>query len=34
VRVEDDRDEVLATVTGADLGDLSGRHGQVIDSLE
>jgi len=34
VRVEDDGDEVLATVTGADLGVLIGRHGQMIDSLQ
>ena len=34
VRVEDDRDEVLATVTGGDLGVLIGRHGQMIDSLQ
>jgi spoIIIJ-associated protein len=34
VRVDDDGDEVLATVTGADLGVLIGRHGQMIDSLQ
>ena len=34
VRVEDDGDEVLATVNGADLGVLIGRHGQMIDSLQ
>ena len=34
VRVEDDGDDVLATVTGADLGILIGRHGQMIDSLQ
>ena len=34
MRVEDDGDEVLATVTGADLGVLIGRHGQMIDSLQ
>ena len=34
VRVEDDGDEVLATVTGGDLGVLIGRHGQMIDSLQ
>ena len=34
VRVEDDGDEVLATVTGADPRVLIGRHGQMIDSLQ
>jgi spoIIIJ-associated protein len=34
IRVEDDGDEVRATVTGADLGVLIGRHGQMIDSLQ
>jgi spoIIIJ-associated protein len=34
VRVEDDGDEVRATVTGGDLGVLIGRHGQMIDSLQ
>jgi spoIIIJ-associated protein len=34
VRLEDDDDEVRATVTGADLGVLIGRHGQMIDSLQ
>jgi spoIIIJ-associated protein len=34
IRVEDDDDEVRATVTGADLGVLIGRHGQMIDSLQ
>ena len=34
VRVEDDDQEVRATVTGADLGVLIGRHGQMIDSLQ
>ena len=34
VRIEDDEDEVRATVTGADLGVLIGRHGQMIDSLQ
>jgi spoIIIJ-associated protein len=33
VRVEGD-DEVLATVSGADLGVLIGRHGQMIDALQ
>jgi spoIIIJ-associated protein len=34
VRIEDDRDEVRATVSGTDLGVLIGRHGQMIDSLQ
>ena len=34
VRVEEDDEEVRATVTGADLGVLIGRHGQMIDSLQ
>ncbi len=34
VRVEDDEEEVRATVTGSDLGVLIGRHGQMIDSLQ
>ena len=34
VRVDDRGDEILATVTGADLGVLIGRHGQMIDSLQ
>jgi spoIIIJ-associated protein len=34
VRLEDDDDEVRATVSGADLGVLIGRHGQMIDSLQ
>jgi spoIIIJ-associated protein len=34
VRVDDSGDEILATVTGADLGVLIGRHGQMIDSLQ
>jgi spoIIIJ-associated protein len=34
VRVEDAGEEVRATVTGADLGVLIGRHGQMIDSLQ
>jgi spoIIIJ-associated protein len=34
VRVEDDGDEVRATVSGTDLGVLIGRHGQMIDSLQ
>jgi spoIIIJ-associated protein len=34
VRIEDDGDEVKATVSGSDLGVLIGRHGQMIDSLQ
>jgi spoIIIJ-associated protein len=34
VRVEDDGEEVRATVSGSDLGVLIGRHGQMIDSLQ
>ena len=34
VHVEDDGDEVKATVSGSDLGVLIGRHGQMIDSLQ
>jgi len=34
VRVEDDGEEVRATVSGGDLGVLIGRHGQMIDSLQ
>jgi spoIIIJ-associated protein len=34
IRVEDDGDEVKATVSGSDLGVLIGRHGQMIDSLQ
>lgn len=34
VRVDDREDEVLATVTGGDLGVLIGRHGQMIDALQ
>ena len=34
VRVEDDDEEVRATVSGGDLGVLIGRHGQMIDSLQ
>ncbi len=34
VRLEGDDDEVRATVSGADLGVLIGRHGQMIDSLQ
>jgi spoIIIJ-associated protein len=34
VRVDDDGDEVHATVSGADLGVLIGRHGQMIDALQ
>ena len=34
IRVEEDDEEVRATVTGADLGVLIGRHGQMIDSLQ
>jgi spoIIIJ-associated protein len=33
VRV-DEEDEILATVTGGDLGVLIGRHGQMIDALQ
>lgn len=34
VEVIEDGDEVVATVTGADLGVLIGRHGQMIDALQ
>ena len=34
VRVEEEGDEVRATVTGDDLGVLIGRHGQMIDALQ
>jgi spoIIIJ-associated protein len=34
VRIENDGDEVKATVSGSDLGVLIGRHGQMIDSLQ
>ena len=34
VRVEEEDDEVRATVTGDDLGLLIGRHGQMIDALQ
>ena len=34
VEVTEDDDEVVATVTGADLGVLIGRHGQMIDALQ
>jgi spoIIIJ-associated protein len=34
VRLEDDEEEVRATVSGTDLGVLIGRHGQMIDSLQ
>jgi spoIIIJ-associated protein len=34
VRVDDEGEEVKATVAGSDLGVLIGRHGQMIDSLQ
>ena len=34
VAVEEDDDEVVATVSGHDLGVLIGRHGQMIDALQ
>lgn len=34
VDVEEQDDEVVATVTGGDLGVLIGRHGQMIDALQ
>lgn len=34
VRLEETDDEVVATVTGGDLGVLIGRHGQMIDALQ
>ena len=34
VDVTEDDDEVVATVTGGDLGVLIGRHGQMIDALQ
>ena len=34
ITVEEDDDEVRATVTGEDLGVLIGRHGQMIDALQ
>jgi spoIIIJ-associated protein len=34
VRIEETADEVVATVTGPDLGVLIGRHGQMIDALQ
>ena len=34
VRVDEQEDEVTATVTGDDLGVLIGRHGQMIDALQ
>lgn len=34
VQVDDHEDEILATVTGGDLGVLIGRHGQMIDALQ
>jgi len=34
VDVAEDDDEVVATVTGGDLGVLIGRHGQMIDALQ
>lgn len=34
VRVDDHESEILATVTGGDLGVLIGRHGQMIDALQ
>jgi spoIIIJ-associated protein len=34
VRVEESEDEVVATVSGPDLGVLIGRHGQMIDALQ
>jgi spoIIIJ-associated protein len=34
VRLEDEDDAVVATVTGDDLGVLIGRHGQMIDALQ
>ena len=34
VHVDDHEDEILATVTGGDLGVLIGRHGQMIDALQ
>jgi spoIIIJ-associated protein len=34
VRVEDEGEQVRATVSGSDLGVLIGRHGQMIDSLQ
>jgi spoIIIJ-associated protein len=34
VRLDERDDEVVATVTGGDLGVLIGRHGQMIDALQ
>jgi spoIIIJ-associated protein len=34
VRVDETDEEVVATVTGGDLGVLIGRHGQMIDALQ
>ena len=34
VRIEETEEEVVATVTGHDLGVLIGRHGQMIDALQ
>ncbi len=34
VRVDEGTDELLATLVGADLGVLIGRHGQTIDALQ
>jgi spoIIIJ-associated protein len=34
VRVAEGEDEVVATVTGSDLGIVIGRHGQTIDALQ
>jgi spoIIIJ-associated protein len=34
VRIDETTDEVVATVTGNDLGVLIGRHGQMIDALQ